>query len=165
MGVAVLAVIFLEKHNELLDVARRNRWMNQQHIWGRGRQGDGSKILERVVGNFRVEAGIDHVTRADNHDGVAIGSRSCSGTHPKISAGARLVLNVEMLTETAREISRDNPCKDIGWATGRKRYDHAHGPRRIGLRLCASGNKRHNRAACGQKQKLPSLKIHKYSVG
>ena len=139
--------------------------MNQKHIGGRGRQGDGSKILERIVGNFRVETGIDDVARADNHDGVAVGSGSCSGTHAKISTSARLVLHIEVLAETACEISRDDPRKDIRRAPGRKGHDHANRPSRISLRLRNSGNKRHGRGACSQKKKSPSSKIHKYSVG
>src|SRR5262245_39968175 len=99
--------------------------MNQQHIGGRGGQGNGSKILERVVRHFRIEAGIDDLTRADNHDGVTVRSRSRSDTHAEISTGARVVLDVELLTETAGEVSRDNPCKDIGWTTRRKWHDHA----------------------------------------
>ena len=134
--------------------------MNQQHIGGRDRQGHGRKIPERVVRNFRIEAGIDDVARADDHDGVAIGdcSRACS--HAKITTGARLVLDVELLAETAREISRDNPCKNIGRAAGRKWHDHPHRPRRIGLRPCGARNKRHSCSACRQKQKSASSKVH-----
>src|SRR5262245_10614407 len=160
MGVTVLAVIFLEKHNQLFDVARRNRWVNQQHIRGRSRQGNGSKIFERIVWNFRVEAGIDNITRADNHDGVTVRSRSRSGTHAKISTGARVVLDVELLTETAREISRDNAGKEMGWASRGKVHAHAHGSRRVGLRLCHPGNERHSRGTGSQKKKSASSKIH-----
>src|SRR5262245_29875613 len=123
--------------------------MNQKDIGRCGRQGDRSKILERVVGSFRVEAGIDDVARADNQDGVSVGSRVRSGPHATISTTARLVLDVKMLTETAREIARDNPGKNIGRAPWRKRHDHAHGPLRIGLRLC-SPRKRYSGGACSQ---------------
>src|SRR5262245_29680137 len=139
--------MFPEKHNELFDAIRRNRRMNQQHVGSRGGQGDGSKILERVVWHFRVEAWIDDIARADKQDGVTVRSRSRSDTHAKISASARVVLYVELLTETARQISRDNAGKDIGWAAGRKWHDHAHGPRRVGLRLCHPRNERHSRGA------------------
>ena len=39
VSVAVLAVICLEKRNQLFDVARRDRRMNQQHIGGSRPQG------------------------------------------------------------------------------------------------------------------------------
>jgi len=124
--------------------------MNQKDIGRCGRQGDGSKILDRVVGSFRVEAGIDDVARADNHDGVAVGSRVRSGPHAKISTSARLVFDVKMLTEIAREIACDNPGENVGWAPWRKRHDHAHGPLGIGLRLC-NPRKRYSGGACSQK--------------
>src|SRR6185437_7751397 len=82
-----------------------------------------------------------------------------------ISTSARLVLDIEVLAETACEISRDDPRKDIRRAPGRKGHDHANRPSRISLRLRNSGNKRHGRGACSQKKKSPSSKIHKYSVG
>src|SRR4029450_12018743 len=124
--------------------------MNQKDIGGGGGRGDGSKILDRVVGSFRVEAGIDDVARADNHDGVAVGSRVRSCPHAKISTSARLVFDVKMLTETAREIACDNPGENVGWAPWRKRHNHAHGPLGIGLRLC-NPRKRYSGGACSQK--------------
>src|SRR4029434_1651362 len=107
------------------------------------------KLPERVVGSFGVEAGIDEVARADNHDGVTVGSRVRSGPHAKISTSARLVIDVKLLTETAREISCDNPGKDVGWAARRKWHDHAHGPLGIGLRLCSPCT-RQSGGACSQ---------------
>jgi len=90
-----------EERNELFDGGHRNGWMHEHYIGGRGCQGDGGKILEWIVGNFRIEAGVDDVAGANNHDGVAVRSRVRSNTHAKISTSAWLVLDVELLTETA----------------------------------------------------------------
>src|SRR5215831_17488371 len=123
--------------------------MHEHYIGGRGCQGDGGKILEWIVGNFRIEAGVDDVAGANNHDGVAVRSRVRSNTHAKISNSAWLVLDVELLTETAREFFGDNPCKNVGWPSGRKGHDHVHASRRVDLR-CFSPRVRHSGGACSQ---------------
>src|SRR4249919_2469915 len=101
MGIAVLAVILLEKRNQLLDALCRNRRMHQQDVGGRSCQSNGRKILERIIRNFRIKARVDDVARADDRDCISIGRRARAGAHAEIPAGTRLILDIELLTEIA----------------------------------------------------------------
>src|SRR5215831_8326012 len=101
VSVAVFAVIFLEKGNELFDVVCRDRGVSQQYIGRRGRQGNGGKILDRVVRNFGIETRIDDETRADHHDGIAVIGGACSRPHAKVATSTWLIFDIELLTETA----------------------------------------------------------------
>src|SRR5262245_23898205 len=101
MGKAVFSWVRLQKGNQFRDVVRGDRWMNNQYIGRDRRQCDRRKILEWIVRNFRVKAGIDDVARPDNRNGISIGRRSRSGTHPKIASGPWLILDIELLTKAA----------------------------------------------------------------
>lgn len=73
--------------------------MNYQHIGRSGRQSNRRKILQWVVRNFCIEAGIDDEARADNRDCIAVGRRSGARAHAEISARAWLILDIELLAK------------------------------------------------------------------
>ena len=63
---------------------------------------------------------------------VGRGARGLAGTD--VGARARDVLDVELLSEMFRQFLCKEAGGRIGRTAGTERYDHAHRPRRIGLR-------------------------------
>jgi hypothetical protein len=65
-----------------------------------------------------------------------------------------------MLAEPLRQPLTDEASGDVGSATSGKTDNHAHRPRRIGLRPCNAGYDRQRGSAGGQMQKFATGKFH-----
>ena len=77
-----------------------------------------------------------------------------------IAAGARPVLDDEGLAKTLRQPLSYQPRDDVVSAAGCEADDHAHRPRRIGLRPCSARDGRERRNARGQMQEFAAGKFH-----
>jgi len=97
---------------------------------------DRRDILDKIVVELFVERGVDHIIRADGEQRVAIWQRPHDGLSRDIAAGARPVLNDELLTELLREPLTYYARDDVNRLARGKSDDDAHRPRRIGFRAC-----------------------------
>jgi len=108
--------------------------VDRQHD-GRGdRHGDRLEVLERIVGDRRIERRIDHEVRAVDQERVAVGRRLRGAAGADVAAGAADVLDIELLAHLLGQLRRDHPREQVGRAAGCERNDHAHRSRRVALR-------------------------------
>ena len=105
--------------DELLQVARRQRRVNHQHVGQRNRLRDRRQILQRVIGHFFVHRRIDR-QRADTHQ-QRVAVRGCArhGFAADHGARARPVFDDDLLAEELRQLRRDDARRDVGAAARR----------------------------------------------
>jgi hypothetical protein len=116
--------------------------MNAHHIGRYGHDADGRKILDRIVGDFGKQAGVDDEARADHGQRVAIGRGRRDHAGSRVAAGARLVHDVELFAQLCRQFVANDAGNDIGGPTcGKPDYDF-DGSVGIGLRSGGRGNER-----------------------
>src|SRR5262245_30487688 len=108
--------------------------MGHQYIGRYRSQSDRGEIFVRLVGDFRVKAGIDYEATAHGENGVAIRDRPGCGAHTEISADASLVLDIELLPEPLRKLLHYQSRENVSRSAWSEWHDHAHRPRWIGLR-------------------------------
>jgi hypothetical protein len=78
-----------------------------------------------------------------------------------IGAGARPVLDDELLAKPLRQRLTQEACDDVGCAAGGEADDDAHRARRIGLRPSDMRHGRERGSACGLMKKLSTVgKFH-----
>src|ERR1041384_7452547 len=90
-----------------------------------------SRMKSKLIG---VERGIDRIRRHDLQQRVAIGRRLGDHLGADVAAGARAILDDELLAEALRQPLTHQARLDVGGPSGRKADDDAHRPRWIGLR-------------------------------
>ena len=135
--------------------------MDGYHDVGRhSSQSDRGEILKRVVGNFRVKAGIDRMAPTHRSDGVAVRQCSGSGAHTKVAASAPMVLDIELLAEALRKSLCDQSREHVSRSARREWHDHAHRPRWISLRPSQERQGRKSDASRGQMQKRSTRNSH-----
>src|SRR5262245_55622181 len=122
---------------------------------------DGGDIAEENEIELVVESGVDRVRRAYNEERVAVRRRPYGGLGTNVVPAARAVFDDELLTEPLREPWRDEPRDNIGCAGGSGGSDDAHRPRRIGLRLCNTRQRRKSGRARGEMQEFAARKFHR----
>ena len=132
--IAVFAGIVPDQLHELRQRLGRDLRVDHHDVGRDRNQGHGREILNRIVRHFCVEAGVHQKTRADCHDGVAVGSDARDLTGRGVAACAADVLDKELLAETVGKFLRHEARDDVGRAARWKAYDHAHRPVRISLR-------------------------------
>ena len=108
-----------------------------------------------------VERGVDRVGGADQQKGIAVRRRIHHAFGGDIAAGARPVVDDNLLTEPLGEPLRHHPRRNVGGTAGRKSNDQAHRPRRIGLRRCDPRERREDGGTCCQMQKLSARTFHR----
>src|SRR5262249_24856150 len=91
--------------------------------------------LDKIVVELLVERRVDHIIGADGEQRVAIRGRTHDGLSSDIAAGARPVLNDELLTELLRQPLTYYARDDVNRLARGKSDDDARRPRRISLRL------------------------------
>src|SRR5438132_7000461 len=121
---------------------------------------DRRDILDKIVVELFVERGVDHIIRADGEQRVAIWWRTHDGLSSDIAAGARPVLNDELLTELLREPLTYYARDDVNRLARGKSNDDAHRPRRIGLRSRDTRKHRQGRSTRCQMQERAAWKFH-----
>ena len=88
MRETVFAGIGLDQLDQVIEVLCRNRRMAGNHV-GRGcNQRDGREILDRVIGQLGIHAGIDDEAGAYHEDRVAVGCRLRDHANSRVAAGA-----------------------------------------------------------------------------
>ena len=94
---AVLAGIRLHQLDQLLERRCRKAGVDRNHVGRGSHQSDRRKVLDRVIGNFRIHARIDHEPGAHHEHGVAVGRRMRRRGHAGVAAGAGHVFDVDLL--------------------------------------------------------------------
>src|SRR5437870_5608548 len=121
---------------------------------------DRRDIAYKIVVELFVERGVDHIIRADGEQRVALWWRTHDGLSSDIAAGARPILNDELLTEPLGEPLTYYARDDVNRMARGKSNDDAHRPRRIGLRPCNARHGGQRGGARGQVQEFAAGKFH-----
>src|SRR5262245_56040187 len=111
----------------------RNRWM---HLHNQNVAADGSDRCDVTEENEREileEGRVDRAARRDCDERIAIWRGSHDRLHGDI-AGARSVVDNELLAESLRQPMADEARVNVVLPAGREADDNAHRPRRISLR-------------------------------
>src|SRR5262249_19803389 len=104
--------------------------------------------------------GIDRGHRRDHEQRVAVGGCLHDRLGGDVAAGARPILDDELLAETLRKPLPDQPRDNVGGAAGGKSHQQAHRPRRIGLRCGNTQRQRKCRGTGGEAQKTATPNVH-----
>src|SRR5262249_48887510 len=91
-------------------------------------------VTDEIEVELVIERRVDRVGRMDQEERIAIRGRTHDRLRGDITAGARPVLDDELLAEPLREPLADQASDDVGAAASGKAGDDAHRPARIGLR-------------------------------
>src|SRR5262249_27464213 len=85
------------KRDEFLHALSGHRRMHHKHLRRSCSDDDRLEILHRVIGNLRIETGVDPHRRTSNHQRIAIRWRARRNSRTDIAAGAGAVLNKKLL--------------------------------------------------------------------
>ncbi len=105
--------------------------MHQERVRHAREPGDRREVAREVEGEPLVERGVDGVGRGADQDGVAVRRRVDDAFGRDIAAGARLVLDHELLAEPLGETLADEARQHIGRPARRKSDHQPHRPGRI----------------------------------
>ena len=112
--------------DQVLHRPDRQRRIDDQHLRNCAEFNDRREVLDRIVGQLRIDARIDGMGRhGSEHDGVAIG---CGARHifgADAAAGAGSVVDDHPLADAFRELAGEDSTENIGRASGLER-DHQH---------------------------------------
>ena len=138
---AQLAGIGPHLGDQLLEVSRRQRRLDQQDIGLLGDQGHRSEIAKRVVGQFLVERWIDGQADAAQQHRIAVGRRLRDDVRAQHTPCTGAVVRHDGGAQYRREAFRENPRDDIGPTSAREWHDHAD--RAIGITALRECRQRH----------------------
>src|SRR5262245_9040545 len=113
-GIIVFAGIGSDQLDQLADGPGRNRGMHAQQVRRHGCEGDRLEILDGIIRDRRIQAGIDHEARADEQDRVPV--RMGGGGLPPahVTASAWNVLDVELSAGPLGQFLCHQPRHDVG---------------------------------------------------
>ncbi|MGY4423803.1 hypothetical protein ACVWY2_006252 [Bradyrhizobium sp. JR6.1] len=117
--------------DELGDVLRRHVLVDGHHVRHAVEGSHRRDIAHEIELQIRVERGVDVVRRIDQQHGVAVRLGVDRSFGADIVAGARLVLDHELLAELLRQPLPDQARDDVGGAARRIANNPAHRSRRI----------------------------------
>ena len=137
-----------------------DRWIDDHDKESARDSCDRRNVPNEIEIEVRVERGVDGVCRRCPKQRVAIRRRLHNDFGADIAAGARPVLNDELLAEPLRQSLTDQARDNVRPDARRKADDDADRPRRIGLRPRHAGNGWKRDCACCQMQKSPTGKFH-----
>ena len=154
-GIVQLAGRLVDVFDQALEIGRRRCLRHRQHEGGIGEYADRREIVHRVVGHLLDHHRRDRVPHADRERGVAVLRRLRDDAAGDGAAGARPVLDHELLAQDFRQPVGDDAGRDVGAAAGAEADQDANRPcrpvlRRGGRRLSACHRKgcdRHERAS------------------
>ena len=135
------------ERDELLHRADTERWLDRKDVGRGGELGDGGKILERVVRQLVIEAGIDSVGARRQQQRVAVRVGKRDGLHADVAAGAALVLYYHRRAQRLLQRRCHEPRDNIGGATRRVGHDDLYGAVGIGGERRADAKDRRRRGA------------------
>ena len=122
--------------------------------------GDRREVAQKIETELVVERRVDRVVGADHQQRVAVGRRARDRLGRDVAAGARLVLDDELLGELLGQRLRDQARQDVDRLAGRKTDHHAHRLCRICLRRSDPRDSGQRERAGGQLLELPAAKSH-----
>jgi len=122
--------------------------------------GDRRDVADEIEVELVIERRVERVRRNGHEERIAIRCRTHDRLRGDITAGARPVLDDELLAEPLREPLADQACDDVGAAAGGKADDDADRPRRIGLRPGDPRDGRQRGGARCEMQKISAGKFH-----
>ena len=102
--------------------------MHKQRTGTRAKPATGV-VSPEIEGELLVERGV--VVLADAQTRMVCVGRRLIRFGRDVAAGARLVLDHELLTETLGEMRSDQPRQNVGRSAGRKADQQAHRPGRV----------------------------------
>ncbi len=102
--------------------------------------GDRDEMLERLIGNFRIDGGTDrHLAGRGEQQRVAVGRRFRRDIGTEHAVRARPVLDDEALAERFLQPLRNQAPEDVGTAARGIAHDDLHGAGRIGAGSAPAG--------------------------
>src|SRR5215831_16249274 len=152
-----LSGIGLEISNELGQRLGWERWRHDDDEGGFGDARDRRDIAYEIEVEIPVERDVHRVGRDWHQDRVAIGFGLRDVFGGDVAAGARLVLDHELLTEAFRQMLPGKSRNDVRRAAGWERDDQTYWSRRIGLRPSDARKNLQRSSARGQMQKPSSV--------
>ena len=155
-----LARIGLGIGDELGNGLGGHRRIHHHHGGDADDAGDRRDVADEIEIEIVVERGVDRVGLVDPEQRVAIGRRMHHRLGGDIGAGARAILDDELLAKALRQPLADQSRSNVGRCAGRKAADDAHRPRRIGLRERDPRDRWQRGSACCQMQKSSTGKFH-----
>src|SRR5215471_15312803 len=129
-----LAWIYLGISNELRNRLGWNRGMNRHDVSRAQQARDRFNITNEIEIKLGIERRVDSVRRRDEKECVAVGGRPYDRLRADIAAGARPVLDHELLAEPLRQPLTDQAGDNVDRSASGKADDDADRPRGIGLR-------------------------------
>jgi hypothetical protein len=103
---------------------------------------DRGDVAHEIETEMLIERGVEYVGQHVADDRVAVGLRLDHDLGADIAAGARPVLDDEILAELFRKPLRGEPRDDVRRAAGREGDDHLDWAGRVGVRVGDAGERR-----------------------
>ncbi len=97
---------------------------------------DRRDVTDEIVVGPVIKRRVDRVRCVSHQERIAVGRRVHDRLGADIAAGARAVVDDELVTELVRQPLRNEARRDVDRAGGRSADNQSHRPGRIGLRSC-----------------------------
>src|SRR6516162_814336 len=117
-------------------------------------------VADEIEIELVVERRVDRTGYRAQQKRIAIRSRMDDRLGADVGAATRPGVDEELLAETLRQPLSHQTRDDVVPAPSGSRNDHAHRPRRIGLRPCDARDGRQRGGACCEMQELATAKFH-----
>src|SRR5262245_27726299 len=162
--VTVLAGIGLDQRDELFEVARGQRRIDDNDVERSNRQRDRREVLLGIERQLGEQRRVHDVGAERNEQRVAVRRRASGLRRADIAGRAGDVLHIKLLAEMLGELLRSKTREYVGRAAGLERHDDAHRPRRPRLRRCVARERRQRGGARQQLENLSARRIHGASL-
>ena len=146
--------------DHVVDGLRLHRRMHDQQVGHQRRQEHRLEVLDRVVGQARIERRVHREGGGVVEDGVAVALRFRRHRRADGAAGAAAVVDDELLAECSLSSGEQDAAHGVGAAARRIGHDHLDRRRRpIGLRRGGSERPHQRRRARRGPQHLPPRRM------
>src|SRR5262245_25427362 len=145
--------LLLRKSYQLSNRIHAKGRMHREHNWLARQLDDRSEVLQGIDIQLEGVGGARDVIGRDKQR-ITVRRTLGRSLDTDVASSTRPVLYKELAAENPRQIFADDAGSCVGRAAGGKGYNHAHRPRRIGLRPSNPRHRRQRGRASGQIQKL-----------
>ena len=159
-GKAELARIGLGVGDQFRNGFYGNGGIDLDDVWHAHHAGNRRGVADEIEAEMRVKRGIGRDRRRHHEQRITVRRRLHDRFGAEIAAGARPVLDDELLTEPLRQPLPHQARKNIGRAAGGEADDDAHRVGRIGFRQGEARDGRQRDGARGQMQKMAAANFH-----
>src|SRR5262245_41309651 len=125
--------LLLRKGYQLSNRIHAKGRMHREHNWLARQLDDWSEVLQGIDIQLEGVGGARDVIGGDKQR-ITVRRTLGRSLDTDVASGTRPVLDNEWATQSPRQVFADDAGSCVGRAAGGKRYNHAHRPRRIGLR-------------------------------